>query len=163
MIKKKHQKATKFYNDETKKRVLEKSRLKYLEKQRANYALVKTANKFWVCSYCKKKKHSSNFNKKYRCKTCHTKQVRQHRSENLERYRMLQKMRVYGLTETEYKALSKKCECCSSIKNLGIDHNHKTGEVRGILCTTCNTALACLKDNPKLIIKLSKYINKKPD
>jgi hypothetical protein len=128
------------------------------ERQRQNYKLCKIVDAVWKCSYCKKRKHASQFNKKYLCKSCHSKQVRTHAAKHAERYRMLQKLRVYKITEQQYLALSKTCECCGSSTKLGIDHNHNTGVVRGILCTTCNTALACLKDDPNLIMELFMYL-----
>jgi hypothetical protein len=69
-------------------------------------------------------------------------------------------LRVYKITEEYYKSLSKRCEVCGNKQQLNIDHDHKTGLVRGRLCTKCNIALACLKDNNKLIKNLLKYLNK---
>lgn len=62
----------------------------------------------------------------------------------------------YGITETEYRALYRaqggKCYVCrradGTSRRLGIDHNHLTGEVRGLVCTgsldakTCNRLIA---------------------
>lgn len=64
--------------------------------------------------------------------------------------------RKYGITEMEYRALYRaqggKCYVCRSAsgrsRRLGIDHNHATGEVRGLVCTgsldakTCNRLIA---------------------
>jgi len=43
-------------------------------------------------------------------------------------------------------------------KKLGVDHNHKTGAIRGLLCGTCNTALGMLKDDPAIILKAYNYL-----
>lgn len=60
----------------------------------------------------------------------------------------------YGLTVAQYEELLRKqngrCVICKSlleneIRNPAIDHCHKTGMVRGILCQTCNSGLAFLK------------------
>jgi hypothetical protein len=45
---------------------------------------------------------------------------------------------------------------------LSVDHCHKTGIVRGLLCSDCNTALGLLKDNQDLFYKAVEYLNKKP-
>jgi len=45
-------------------------------------------------------------------------------------------------------------------KNLAVDHDHKTGKVRGLLCQTCNTAIGLLKDNIEILNKAIKYLNK---
>lgn len=59
-------------------------------------------------------------------------------------------IRRFGITEEQYnKLLAKQKECCaicgrhqSNFKNrLHIDHDHKTGIIRGLLCAGCNTGL----------------------
>ncbi len=64
----------------------------------------------------------------------------------------------YGLTKEEYDSLPKYCEVCGSTTNLCVDHDHKTGVVRGTLCTRCNSALGLLRDNPVYIDKLKEYL-----
>ena len=46
------------------------------------------------------------------------------------------------------------------IRRLAVDHNHKTGEIRGLLCVGCNRALGQLADDPERIEALLKYIRK---
>lgn len=62
----------------------------------------------------------------------------------------------YGITEAEYRALYRaqggRCYVCrkadGTSRRLGVDHNHLTGEVRGLVCTgsldakTCNRLIA---------------------
>ena len=43
---------------------------------------------------------------------------------------------------------------------LSVDHDHDTGEVRGLLCHACNHALGLLKDDRRLVAKLLAYITK---
>lgn len=45
-------------------------------------------------------------------------------------------------------------------KDLAVDHNHRTGTVRGLLCPKCNTALGLLEENEERIFKLLDYIRK---
>jgi hypothetical protein len=44
------------------------------------------------------------------------------------------------------------------VRRLSVDHNHKTGEVRGLLCTRCNSAIGKLKDNYKLLLRAVEYL-----
>lgn len=44
------------------------------------------------------------------------------------------------------------------VKNLSVDHDHKTGKVRGLLCHLCNTAIGKLGDDPRMISKALKYL-----
>jgi len=39
-----------------------------------------------------------------------------------------------------------------------VDHNHVTGEVRGLLCNQCNVGLGALQDNPSLLLKAAQYL-----
>jgi hypothetical protein len=62
-----------------------------------------------------------------------------------------------------------KCAVCGSeniIKGeremLCVDHDHKTGEVRGLLCRDCNLAAGLLEDDPERALKLSEYLSPKP-
>lgn len=39
-----------------------------------------------------------------------------------------------------------------------VDHCHKTGKVRGILCAECNSGLGKFKDRPEFLIKAVEYL-----
>ncbi|MBU2051427.1 MAG: endonuclease VII domain-containing protein [Gammaproteobacteria bacterium] len=64
-----------------------------------------------------------------------------------------------GITLEEYNQMfAKQNGCCaicgkhqSELKNrLAIDHNHETGEIRGLLCTSCNITLGWLEKIEKI-------------
>lgn len=58
----------------------------------------------------------------------------------------------YNLTVDQYRQMvmnqNGKCAiCCKSQLRLHIDHCHKTGKVRGLLCNTCNRVLGIFEDS----------------
>lgn len=68
----------------------------------------------------------------------------------------------YGLTEEQYETKKKlqgqRCAICNQVKNLCVDHNHKTGRIRGLLCHNCNTALGFLKENTDYLFNAIRYL-----
>lgn len=79
---------------------------------------------------------------------------------------------TYGITPEDYYKLFKsqngRCAICgqietirnrgNNISRLSIDHDHKTGKIRGLLCHACNRGLSCFKDNSFRLIKAIKYL-----
>ena len=78
----------------------------------------------------------------------------------------------YGITKQDYERLliaQKKCcaicgttEPSSKIKKhkyFSVDHCHKTGHVRGLLCAACNSAIGLLGDCPIIVSKASAYLS----
>ena len=39
-----------------------------------------------------------------------------------------------------------------------MDHDHETGEVRGLLCANCNLAIGLLEDSPSRILAAAAYV-----
>jgi hypothetical protein len=70
----------------------------------------------------------------------------------------------YGLTKRQVEQMivdqEGKCLICDADLALGyhIDHNHKTGVVRGILCGPCNRGLGCFRDDPDLLAAAVAYL-----
>lgn len=71
----------------------------------------------------------------------------------------------YGLSEQEFQKLysnqSGICAICGGVdkgKELAIDHDHKTGKVRGLLCSRCNQGLGLFRDNSDLLTKAVLYL-----
>ena len=42
---------------------------------------------------------------------------------------------------------------------LNVDHNHKNNEIRGLLCTRCNTVLGLVKEDMSLLSRMIQYLN----
>ena len=45
----------------------------------------------------------------------------------------------------------KECVICGDESNMKVDHCHKTGSVRGVLCNRCNLGLGHFRDDPELL------------
>jgi DNA-directed RNA polymerase subunit RPC12/RpoP len=61
----------------------------------------------------------------------------------------------------QIKTQNNKCAICLKTfsKTPHLDHNHKTDQLRGALCTGCNTRLAVL-ENPEWMKKATAYLEK---
>lgn len=79
----------------------------------------------------------------------------------------------YGLTPDDFLKISEKqgdvCAICGSPprggnameKRLHVDHCHRTGKVRGLLCNHCNNGLGCFKDNKRSLQRAIWYLNER--
>lgn len=70
--------------------------------------------------------------------------------ENKQKQRSRHRLRTYNLTDEQlqqmYDAQGGRCRICGcqldlSSRNTHVDHNHKTGEIRALLCHGCNIGL----------------------
>jgi hypothetical protein len=89
-------------------------------------------------------------------------------SKNKLRVRENKLKRVYGLSNEDYdKMLQEQSGCCKicGVKNsdtkkgyLVVDHCHKTGKVRSLLCDGCNRGLGFFRDLPEVLEKAAQYL-----
>jgi len=78
--------------------------------------------------------------------------------------------RAFGISLEQYEEMLEtqkgKCAICNDIKThdkhgvLAVDHCHKTGNIRGLLCFKCNTVLGSVNDNIEILINAIKYLKK---
>jgi len=74
--------------------------------------------------------------------------------------------RTYGLNSGEYEAMEAQqggvCKICGGVNDDGrrlfVDHDHSTGDVRGLLCNPCNRAVGLMQDNPERLRKAAAYL-----
>lgn len=76
----------------------------------------------------------------------------------------------YGLTQEQYDAMFEAqggvCAICKEPErsrrvkrlNLSVDHCHKTGKIRGLLCSGCNTAIGHFYEDIEVMIRAKKYL-----
>lgn len=101
-----------------------------------------------------------------RCKT-HDRQVRKARAVRTHDRRV---QAIYGLTEGEYDRLyvlqGYVCAGCrrsrGAVRRLAVDHDHATGEVRGLLCGPCNRMVGHFRDDPATFLRLADYLVNPP-
>jgi hypothetical protein len=77
------------------------------------------------------------------------------------------RIRSYGISVEEYETMLDDqgggCYICGgspSGRALDIDHDHRTGKVRGLLCSNHNRALGLLGDDPDLLLAAHQYLVK---
>ncbi len=84
-----------------------------------------------------------------------------HLEQDKEVHRNYMLQRRYGITATEYDLLleSQNGKCaipnCGNypgVKRLHVDHNHKNGKVRGILCSSCNYRVGVYENSSAAIL-----------
>ena len=88
------------------------------------------------------------------CNPCENERIREHQLEN-----------KYGISLKEYNTLLDAqdgvCAICFGVeknKKLSVDHNHDTGEVRGLLCHKCNSGIGLLGDKVDALQRAIDYL-----
>ena len=87
-------------------------------------------------------------------------------SEEVRAKSGLVRLRQYGLTPAMYEVLydssGGRCAICSDTftRVPDIDHCHTTGEVRGLLCSHCNTGLGKFRDSTERLQAAIRYLEK---
>lgn len=120
------------------------------------------------------RKYSREYQRTWRANPENKKKIKKYKIEFRSRHpekvreaRRRKTIRAYGLTLEQYEAMKKsqknRCRACGGPpdgrwKKLHIDHDHKTGRVRGLLCGKCNCAAGYLKDSPQKARALAKYL-----
>lgn len=143
-----------------------------------------------MCKGCKQTKHQDNFyqetsyvrGRKYHrfrkhCKKCqiksshdnyfknHLAYKKKHNDwyHNHRRKEVLKK--VYGLTTEQFETMKINQKglcliCAEPPKSFHVDHDHKTGKVRGLLCRICNAGLGYFHDHVGRLASAITYLNK---
>jgi hypothetical protein len=107
------------------------------------------------------------------CRSCTRRRIKQWNNNNLDKLKEMWrkacwKQKGIHITKEHYDKLflkqNKCCAICNTLakglkRRLDVDHNHKTGKVRGLLCAGCNIGLGRFKDNSSLLKKAAVYLN----
>lgn len=136
-----------------------------------------------VCTMCGEEKPLSLFRSrggklahlvKSRCNTCLYAEHRRWTEENPHRVReyrgrdswtLAKRCARRGITPEELVDRFERQECCCAIckqsinlTGSAIDHNHDTGEFRGVLCKQCNRALGMFGDSVTILKSAMEYL-----
>ncbi len=103
------------------------------------------------------------------CKDCHKQKSMAWAEKNPDKVAAHRRKRnlkeKYGLTVEQYDEMvfeqNGACFVCNTVperRRLNVDHCHKTGKVRKLLCDKCNMAIGLLEDDIDRISKVRKYL-----
>ena len=111
-----------------------------------------------ICDHCFEEKHIDEYDTtvadiygavrtKSLCKSCASKQAKMIRQ-----------------IKKDYMSIKPEaCMLCGiEGEKLQVDHDHKTGAMRGWICYNCNSGLGRFKDDTQLLIKAIEYLHKDP-
>jgi hypothetical protein len=130
-----------------------------------------------ICGWCKEAKPADEFRKDKRrrdgrrneCRDCRRTYDRNWKRRNSDTGRAYKLMAKYGMTLEEFYARIEAqdgiCPICGgefdeTVTTLVpcVDHDHKTGKVRGILHRSCNSAIGLLGDDPDACLLAAVYL-----
>ena len=114
-----------------------------------------------VCRNCGERKHAAEFNRmKFTCDACfpEVRKKKNRRALLRQEYNLTPECFDRMLADQEGK-----CAICSEEfgeATPNVDHCHTTGEVRGLLCTGCNTGLGHMRDDPARLEAGAAYLRR---
>lgn len=120
-----------------------------------------------------KKERQAAYMRRYRAANRERLSVQKKEWWKKNRQRILVQYRCYryGITAADVERMLKeqrgRCAICRRLPSgkgrnaiLHIDHCHRSGKVRGLLCFNCNTGLGNLGDSKRLLVRAIKYLEK---
>lgn len=101
-------------------------------------------------------------------KELHKKEIVRKKSRTPYQKKRDGKLRKYGIDHKHYERMLKaqggRCAICGtndygSRGVLFVDHDHDTGDVRGLLCSRCNMVLGFVRDDVETLRKAAEYLD----
>ena len=89
--------------------------------------------------------------------------VQKQREQSRVFMKSYRELNLYGLSPGQYEEMLEeqehRCLICNSLSDvLCVDHNHKTGEVRGLLCKPCNLLIGQSGENIERLMRAADYL-----
>ena len=93
---------------------------------------------------------------------------KQWRIDNPTKWKNQVLMYTYGISYADWLLMwenqDSKCAICGELfvspSDAHVDHDHETGQIRGLLCKKCNLGLGWFNDNIESLEKAVKFLNK---
>jgi len=133
------------------------------------YAVCKGCEQDWAS--CAFREIKREYDKRYYAKNKEklAQQALEWQRNNPEKRKKYRLKYRFGISLEEYDRLFEKqngvCAICGEPANrrgsLDVDHDHDTGEIRGLLCWNCNTGIGKFKENAALLKRAAKYLEEK--
>lgn len=129
-----------------------------------------------TCPKCGEEKPIDDFYLKRRaCIPCVREHQRLFRNARPDYNRAHNLKKRYGISIEEYQSLladqNFACAICEveisdtlaykDKRSVVVDHNHETGEVRGILCSKCNLALGHARESTNILYRAIVYLSER--
>ena len=101
----------------------------------------------------------------YVCLGCKRANSAKYRAANRKAVNLSNRVRRYSVSieyfHELYDSQYGRCAICGDeidLEDCRIDHDHESGEVRGLLCTSCNTGIGLLKESPDILQSAIEYL-----
>lgn len=102
--------------------------------------------------------------------------IKAHRDQNPLFWKDSYLQQSFGISLADYGnmlvAQNGKCAICDrqethmrngKVKALAVDHDHRTGKIRALLCSDCNTGLGKFQENQEFLLSAVEYLKKHSD
>ena len=132
----------------------------------------------YTCTQCKKDKSEGDYyvrkdrpsgkGRLSECKECMKSRVMDRYKKDPDLVNDKRAAKVYGITLEQVQEMREQsggiCSICNREgkhhhKRLVIDHDHKTGKVRGLICSTCNSMIGWCGEDTQTLQNLINYLN----
>lgn len=129
--------------------------------------------KQWKAKSCFSPSKEGKYGLQSRCKKCRNieQKIKRGTQEGKRAFRKSVLKCKYNVALKQYNKMFEEqkgvCAVCrkpetaqvgKTIRCLCVDHNHKTGKIRGLLCRNCNVVLGVVKEDKERLLQLALYL-----
>lgn len=117
------------------------------------------------CPDCGEKKTPPDFPRSYAyCRNCHNARTRETVQRLYGGYRHYRLRNRYGIGAEEVQRMIEGqggvCALCETRPATQVDHDHRTGHIRAVLCLNCNAGLGLANDDVRILLSAIEYLTR---